>query len=806
MKMKNTKRSLLLSGISLLLCASMFVGSTFAWFTDTVSSDRNIIQSGNLDVELYYALSAEDVANDKWEKVTAETDVFGYTLWEPGHTRVAYFKVANEGSLALKYQLTADVFQETAGKNKLGENGETFLLSDYLYTEIVDVDATRESILASEKGTKFKGSIPMSEMGKLVAKGKEDATEGTVSEQIIGLAIWMPTSVGNEANHDGKNIPTIEFGINLVATQLTSEEDSFDNQYDVAATWVGIIPATLEDTTLVIEPTLGEQTGTVTVNSPEDLVYLSKLAQEWVSLYSNGEGTNVGSYRESVGGKGTAYYYHWTWDVELTADLDMNNIPMDSVDISYWDNFEGNGHTISNVVLKDGQDGLFINGAKAVNNLTVKNITVNAPEAQTVGAVSGNGAMTNVHVVNANVIGGKYVGGICGKGSSFVNCSIKNSTVTGTDKTVGGLVGYSIGDPNAAIVTGNTVDNVTITGAYNVGGLLGQSQNETVENNTVKNVTVKSILELPGNASANEVRTAELAARSAFDNTTIGSNTVENVTKIEFENVASTDELTAAIAAGGNIALTADVVSKNTTLTIAKDKDVTIDLNGNTLSGVNTAAGTSALIKNSGELTITGNGTITVLAEHPDTDWDPEGFPTYASNTISNSGNLTIGEGIRIENQTAQGGASYAIDNYAGATLTINGGEIIQSGGDVAIRMNTASATAENKVTINGGTISGKRAIWIHLAGSSNATAPKTTLEINGGELSGTQMCIYSYSYGNSFANTNVTINGGTFNGDVQFGGGYKGDSETVTVTGGTFNGEIGRWVTADDFQPLALS
>jgi len=192
------------------------------------------------------------------------------------------------------------------------------------------------------------------------------------------------------------------------------------------------------------------------------------------------------------------------------------------------------------------------------------------------------------------------------------------------------------------------------------------------------------------------------------------------------------------------------------------------------------------------------------LAENPDTNWDPEGFPTYASNTIANSGNLTIEDGVKIENQTAKGGASYAIDNYAGATLTVNGGEIIQSGGDVAIRMNTASATAENKVTINGGTISGRRAIWIHLAGSSNATAPKITLEINGGNLSGTQMCIYSYSYGNSFTNTNVTINGGTFNGDVQFGGGYKGDQETVSVTGGTFNGEIGRWITTDDFQPLA--
>ena len=54
MKKQNTKRALLLSALSLLLCVCMLVGSTFAWFTDSVTSANNIIKSGNLDVELYY--------------------------------------------------------------------------------------------------------------------------------------------------------------------------------------------------------------------------------------------------------------------------------------------------------------------------------------------------------------------------------------------------------------------------------------------------------------------------------------------------------------------------------------------------------------------------------------------------------------------------------------------------------------------------------------------------------------------------------------------------------------------------------
>ena len=42
----------------------------------------------------------------------------------------------------------------------------------------------------------------------------------------------MPTTVGNEANHDGVNVPKIEMGVNLFATQQTAESDSFNDQYD----------------------------------------------------------------------------------------------------------------------------------------------------------------------------------------------------------------------------------------------------------------------------------------------------------------------------------------------------------------------------------------------------------------------------------------------------------------------------------------------------------------------------------------------------------------------------------------------
>ena len=96
---KMTKRALLSSAVSLLLCVSMLLGTTFAWFTDSVTSANNIIKYGNLDIELEYWNGTD------WVDVAGKSDILTNTLGEPGVTEVAYLRVANAGSLVLKYQL-----------------------------------------------------------------------------------------------------------------------------------------------------------------------------------------------------------------------------------------------------------------------------------------------------------------------------------------------------------------------------------------------------------------------------------------------------------------------------------------------------------------------------------------------------------------------------------------------------------------------------------------------------------------------------------------------------------------------------
>ena len=276
---------------------------------------------------------------------------------------------------------------------------------------------------------------------------------------------------------------------------------------------------------------------------------------------------------------------------------------------------------------------------------------------------------------------------------------------------------------------------------------------------------------------------------------------------VNYESLVEAFNEAANLEEQAEIILLKNVQVAEKTLEVKKTANIKLNLNGKLLYSVSESAGGSYLLRNYGTLEIVGSsGSISFLAKYPDTDWGTEGYPGYASNTISNYGNLTVDGDIVIENQTPRGGASYAIDNYAGSSLTVNNGTIKQTGGDIAIRMFSSSATSAINVVINGGTIIGRRAIWLHLAGSNAEVASLLNLTINGGVFSTTdpnQPLIYEYSYGNSHANTNIVINDGVFNSSsIQLCGGYKGDAPQLTVNGGTFEFDIIQW-TEEGYEVL---
>ena len=221
---KSTKRALLTSVLALLMCVAMLVGATFAWFTDTASTGVNKIVSGNLDVKLMYSTDMQT-----WKEATDQTKLFDdNALWEPGYTQVVYLKIVNAGKLALKYEAGfSKNYTSNRGKNV---NGDWYRVDNYLKigtaetaTKFANREAVWSAIAATEKTL---AKDVMLTDGWITLKAGE-------SSKPFAVAIYMPTSVGNEANAS-KNRPSSVsgLGIEVRATQATVESDSFGTDYD----------------------------------------------------------------------------------------------------------------------------------------------------------------------------------------------------------------------------------------------------------------------------------------------------------------------------------------------------------------------------------------------------------------------------------------------------------------------------------------------------------------------------------------------------------------------------------------------
>jgi len=210
---KATKRALLMSFLSILLCASMLIGTTYAWFTDSVTSAGNIIKSGTLDVEMYWADGTKAVPADDsadWKDASAGA-IFNYDKWEPGYTEVRHIKIANEGTLALKYQLN------------IAANGEVSDLADVIDVYFADpaVQVADRTALTNEIGTlsDVLDGMPANMAGELEA-GKSVT---------VTIALKMQEEAGNEYQDLAIGA---DFKVVLMATQNNVEFDSFDENYD----------------------------------------------------------------------------------------------------------------------------------------------------------------------------------------------------------------------------------------------------------------------------------------------------------------------------------------------------------------------------------------------------------------------------------------------------------------------------------------------------------------------------------------------------------------------------------------------
>ena len=184
---------------------------------DTVTP--GIIPSGSLDVELEYW------DGNAWNVVNNTSHIFTNELWEPGMVEVVYLKVANSGSVPLKYQLSVNGFSEVDGINT---SGEPFKLSNCINVGVVEnVNGETDEYASLEDAI-----AAVADAKKISADYTKRDSMLVGEEMYLALVVWMPDDI---ANHNGTDIPKIELGIKLLANQLASEEDGFDKYYDGGA-------------------------------------------------------------------------------------------------------------------------------------------------------------------------------------------------------------------------------------------------------------------------------------------------------------------------------------------------------------------------------------------------------------------------------------------------------------------------------------------------------------------------------------------------------------------------------------------
>lgn len=250
MRRRNARNSLLGSVLLMLLSCAMLLGTTFAWFSDTTTSGAATIQAGNLKVGLEYAKQPgpnETNQTLKWETLsgTTQANLFsGNQLFEPGYTGIVYFRVKNEGSLALKYTYTISVTENKLGvPQNTSETNNTIDLTKYITLLVKETSECNQAYqvtdISSESwnssGLPNRDGIGSQDSGKAetvyTRKVESETLKSGKTGKVIAIAVQMPLDTSNEVNHNGK-APSFKLSFNVTATQASDESDGFNDQYD----------------------------------------------------------------------------------------------------------------------------------------------------------------------------------------------------------------------------------------------------------------------------------------------------------------------------------------------------------------------------------------------------------------------------------------------------------------------------------------------------------------------------------------------------------------------------------------------
>ena len=403
-----TKLTLLGAVVALLLCVAMLMGTTYAWFTDSVTSSGNIIKTGKLNIDLLVkggdldttGLTAD--ADGYYSVKAASNKIWNNVKWEPGYTSWVNAKVTTTGNLALKYtmKITAD-----------GAVGTLANVIDVYYSPTEVAKPTNRDLTGLTKlGTlaeAIAGTLVINDT--LIPEPKTGETENKTD--FATLALHMQEDAGNE--YQELTVGTTGFSLQILATQYTYEEDSFDDQYDVGA----VYPVT---------------------NAAEFAEALENAQDgDIIDAGGNTIGALVGDNVDSAVTIANAVFQRTTApdpiyggntssDIEGTTfekAVEFVGCTFDATDAVYCNNFKG-GATFTNCTFNGGWSSIYNNTSNG--DVTIKDCTIVA-YAYAINFGGGDGDNT-LKIINCNIKGWNSFGDTAFSKVEITNCTFDKSS------------------------------------------------------------------------------------------------------------------------------------------------------------------------------------------------------------------------------------------------------------------------------------------------------------------------------------------------------------------------------------------
>lgn len=225
-------RSLCVSILCMFLSTVMLVGTTMAWFSDSLQTGVYTISSANFTVTTFFCTDLADGSGaNNWQRLNpGNTTMFGGGSLSSGSYQTAYLKIVNASNIDLKYTLTIT--------NTVGETDSTLPLS-LAYKEVSNEADLKTAFTSTDESSTQSGESTSTDTEISFTVPKATTMDGAATPTIKFVALKLSLNVTpTSSTNDEQPATQYKFGLHLAITQNLPEAQVTDSNSPTTSTSV----------------------------------------------------------------------------------------------------------------------------------------------------------------------------------------------------------------------------------------------------------------------------------------------------------------------------------------------------------------------------------------------------------------------------------------------------------------------------------------------------------------------------------------------------------------------------------------